>query len=789
LPYQLECGMPPEQGSVYRFGEFAVDPLARTLTRHEATVALSRRSFDLLLYLVQNSGKILGKDELLKQIWPDTFVDENSLAKSISVLRKALDDSSGGGSFVLTIPGRGYQFAVLVEIVGPGSEVQHAGPTPSRNGAAIGILRQQRTVRTSISEIQEANSSITPLGWVALVVVVLAIFGGAGVLLWRHFHPAPLSASVVLADFENTTGDKDFDYAINRAFQIELEQSPFLDILPRATVKETLAQMQHKADEPLTLELAREVCERDNAQAVLSGSISTFAGKYLLMVNASSCVTGKNVAGYQQQVASKSDVLPALDAAAGHVRKQLGESAASLGKFQMPIEQATTGSLEALRAYTQALDASDRGDKAAEQALFERAIALDPNFASAYKDLSIYFHNRGDYVHGASVIQKAYDLRAQTTERERLSIEIAYNTYGSGDYEAAVASMRLYNQIYPNNASNWVALALIYMQLGQTQEAVQAAEYAYRLAPHSGMSAEILARAYKRANRFADAKRVAEAAIAGGKDRWGIHSTLFQIAFIEHDAARMKTEGEWGFTHGQMGQSLTDVGFVAASSGKLHEAVSDFTRARQEAIRSGDTDFADDATMFLAGILLEDGYPAEAAATLKKMRSDAEDLGTTAYFKTELGDLAAGQKEIARITGSDTHSTLSLYFDLPELSAALALKMHRPTEAVQDIEPARKYQMRDIGVPYQRARAEAEAGMLDQAAQDYRLILANPGIDPIWPDYTLSHLQLARVLVRQNKPNEARMEYEAFFNAWKDGDPDVPVRVQAREEYSKLQSK
>jgi DNA-binding winged helix-turn-helix (wHTH) protein/tetratricopeptide (TPR) repeat protein len=782
--------MPPEPGLTYRFGEFAVDPLARTLKRNEATIGLSRRSFDLLLCLVQNSGKILSKDELLKQIWPDTFVDENSLAKSVSVLRKALDENSSGNPIVLTLPGRGYQFAVPVELVGPRSATEPADleqANLSANESGIAILQQRRVVHTSVSEVRRQGSRIIPLGWVAIVLLVLGAVGCAGVLLWRHFHPAPLSASVVLADFENTTGDKDFDYAINRAFQIELEQSPFLDILPRAAVKETLLQMQHKADELLTPDLAREVCERNNAQAVLSGSISTFAGKYLLMVNASSCVTGKNVAGFQQQVASKADVLPALDAAAGHVRKQLGESAASLGKFQMPIAQATTSSLAALRAYTQALDASDRGDMAAEQALFEHAIALDPNFASAYKDLSIYYHNRGDYVQGKSLIAKAYNLRAQTTERERLSIEIAYNSSGSGDYEAAVASLRLYNQIYPNNASNWTALAWMYTQLGQTQEAIQAAEYAYRLAPRSGTAAEILARAYKRANRFADAKRVAEAAIAAGKDRWGIHSILFQIAFIEQDAARMKTEGEWGFTHGSMGQSLTDLGFVAASSGKLHEAVNDFTRARQEAIRSGDADFADDATMFLAGILMEDGYPGEALAQLKQMRSEAEDEATTAFFRTYLGDLAAGQREVAKIAASDTQSTLNLYFDLPMLRALLALKMHRPAEAVQDIEPARKYQMRDIGVPYQRARAELEAGMLDAAAQDYRLILSNPGINPIWPNYTLSHLRLARVLALQKKRDAAKEEYQAFLNAWKDGDSQVPLLIQAREEYAKLQ--
>ncbi len=170
----------------------------------------------------------------------------------------------------------------------------------------------------------------------------------------------------------------------------------------------------------------------------------------------------------------------------------------------------------------------------------------------------------------------------------------------------------------------------------------------------------------------------------------------------------------------------------------------------------------------------------------KQMSSDAIDAGTTALFRVDLGDLPAGQRQIAKMTGSDTRNTLNLYFDLPMLRALLALKTHRPAEAVQELEPARKYQMRDIGVPYLRARAEVEAGMLDQAAEDYRLILANPGTDPTWPDYTLSHLRLARVLVLQNKPGEARAEYQAFLNAWKNGDPQLSLLLQAQEEYSKL---
>jgi eukaryotic-like serine/threonine-protein kinase len=774
---------------VYRFRDFAVDPHARSLKRGDKTISLSRRSFDLLLYLVRNAGRVLSKDELLRNIWPDTFVDENSLAKSISVLRKALDENPLESTLVVTVPGRGYQFAGAVELVGAPDATDNRNLSASGTAGAIGVVVQQRTITTQIDEQQIERPSAWSAGRIAhsagILVIVLA--GIAGFMGWRHFHRAPHSVAVVMAEFENTTGDKDFDYALGRAFQIDLEQSPFLEILPRATVRETLAQMHHGAEETLTADLAREVCERNSAQAVVGGSISGFDSKYLLLVNATSCVSGESVAGYKQLVSSRSDVFHALDAAAAQVRRQLGESSASLKRFPATIAQATTSSLDALRAYTQALDSSDRGDIVAEQALLKRAIALDPNFASAYLALGQSYHSRQDLVQAVSLVRKAYDLRDETTERERLNIEIAYNTVGSSDWEAAVAGMRAYNQIYPNDAANWINLSYMYSALGEYAQAIDAGEQAMRLAPHSGVGAEVLARAYMRANRFADAQRVAAAAIAEGKDRWGLHRLLFQIAYAEQNTARMKTESDWGFSHGVMGQALVDLGFVAASQGRIREATDYFSRARQESITSGDADFADDATMFLAGILEQYGYPREAADTLKQMQSDAYDPGTTAEFKAELGDVGAAQREIAMMEAGQTTSTQALYFDLPMLRATVDMKTNRPAEAVKDLEPAQKYQMRDYGVPLMRGRVEAAAGMLDEAAADFRLMLANPGLDPIWPGHSLAHLYLGQILARQKKLDEARSEYAAVLEIWKNGDPQAPLLIEAKQEFAKLE--
>jgi tetratricopeptide (TPR) repeat protein len=479
--------------------------------------------------------------------------------------------------------------------------------------------------------------------------VAASAFGGALIALAASYgtrlfvHPSQLNG-VVLADFTNETGDASLDHTLNQALEIDLEQSPFMNLLSRSKVREMLILMERTGDETLTLDLAREVCERNNAQAVLHGAITNFGKKYLLTLTADSCVNGKRIAGYKAEANSREEILSALDTAAGHVRKQLGESAASLDKFQAPIAQATTSSLEALRAYSQALESCERGDSEEEQELLKRAIQLDPNFASAYRELSDNYYNRRDYVQSAALIRKAYELRVHTTERERLAIEIAYNINGTMDWEAAIASLKLYNQVYPNNASNWYTLCKMYSALGEYTQAIEAGEHAYRMAPHSGTGADILARAYRKANRFADARRVAQAAIVEGKEIWGLHSNLFQIAFAEHDSAAMNAEAEWGFSHQETAQTLVDLGFVASCQGKRREAVNDFSRARQDAIKNGDSDFADLESMWLAGILLEFGDPHGAAASLNQMKSDGGDPGTVTLFKADLGDPVPAQK-------------------------------------------------------------------------------------------------------------------------------------------------
>jgi DNA-binding winged helix-turn-helix (wHTH) protein/tetratricopeptide (TPR) repeat protein len=796
--------MPLSTHELYSFEGYELDPSRRVLSLNGEAIFLTPKAFDVLTFLVLNPMRAVTKDELLRAVWPDSFVEESNLAQHISMLRKAL---GGQSSLIVTIPGRGYQFAAPV-LAAPVREThvqaeqtteaqlaEHSGGLPGDLPDEVILHRVRERTRIVYEEVPDSPRLLTGTKsrrlkvwfWTAGALLACVLLALAVWILRRHFSPPPQVSDIVVADFINDTGDANFDHTLGRALEIDLQQSPFLNLLSRQKIKRTLAQMQRKKDEPLTPELAREICERNNAQAVLHGAIASLGSKYLLTLSAEGCVSGKPIAAYKAEANSKEEVLRALDEAAGKVRKQLGESATTLERFQTPIAQATTPSLEALRDYTQATERFEHGDWKGTQQLLEQAIALDPGFAAAYASLGAAYSNQGDFAQASEYFKKGFDLRDRATERERLQIEISYHTGYDHDLEEAILSLMVMTRVYPNYEIGWGNLSNQYTQLGEYDKAVTAGEQAFRINPHSSYVDIVLANAYKAAGRFIDARRIASAAIADGKDTWEIHSILYQIAYATQDSARIDPEGQWGISHGQAAAALLDLGKAAAACGKLRAAIEIFNRAHAEALHGGDTDMADEALADLAAAAIDLAQPAQAALLLKQIKGDPADPGMQAILEAESGDAAAARQFEAQTEAKPGKNTILLYHHLPVLRAALALREHKPADAIATLEPARTYQWLDYQIPTLRAEAEAEAGMLDAAEADYRQILGNQGIDPISPSYALAHLRLARVLALEKKTAEARQQYRALLDAWKNADANLPILLAAKSEFSRLQ--
>lgn len=779
--------------SQLKFDGFILIPAERTLLRDGCPVELNARTFDLLVYLATHPQQTLSKDELLSSVWPDAIVEESNLSQHIFLLRKMLASTGSSSKLIATLPGRGYQFVPQVV-----REPHHPSAMKQADAPQSLVYRSVESVTSIVVEEETEEIVLAPKTlpnyrsrrwpWMLAGVAATLLLITGGFLYWRHTRPPKPPILVVMADFQNATGDPALDHVMDRAIQISLEKSPSLNLLPRSKIDQTLAEMVRKPEEPLTAAVGREICQRNSGQAMLHGILSRLGSSYVVQMEAEGCATGRQLALYQATV-SRDELLDRLNTAADRIRSQLGKSQASSERYTIPLEHVTTYSLEALRAYSEARASLDHGDARTAGPLLEHAIALDANFTSAYRALGVIYYNRQDFVQASAYYKRAFDLRDRVTGRERLNIEISYYNGGIRDLESAAREMLLFDQMYPGSSANWVNLCNTYTQLGWYPQAVEAGQKALRLGPNNGLASIVLARALVRANRLDEARQVAQQAIAGGREQVTTHGILFQIAFVESDTSAMKTEGEYGLTHGVPLSSLGMLAGAAAAGGRLHKAQDDLERAHEEALRTGDSDMADSYLLNLAVIQAELGQPSQAAAALGRMHGDAGYPGDVARLRVDLGDLAPAQRVLSLNTDFTRYSTIHNHVEIPLLRATLALHDHKPADAVRLLEPARPYQMRDFEVPWLRAQAEAEAGMLDAAAGDYRLILDNPGVDPTAPEYSLAHLRLARVLALEKKIEAARAEYQRFFSAWKDADADLPLLRAARAEFSKLPAK
>ncbi|HYL69141.1 MAG TPA: protein kinase [Candidatus Limnocylindria bacterium] len=674
-----------------------------------------------------------------------------------------------------------------------GSQPAAQRPTPSSGSVpAAASSAAMRVAEVPITGSKKLWKILVP----GAVVVVAALVAGG--LYFRSRRIAPLSEkdTIVLADFTNTTGDPVFDGTLRQGLSSQLEQSPFLNLLSDERVTQTLALMAQPKDARFTRELAREVCQRTASAASIEGSISSLGSQYVVGLKAVNCRSGDVLANDQATATGKEQVLKALGEAATKMRVKLGESLASVQKYDTPAENVTTPSLEALQAYSLGCrTASVKRDYAAATPLFQRAISLDPNFAMAYARLGTSYSNLGETARGAENARKAYELRERVSEREKLYISSHYEDYVTGNLEAARKAYELWAQTYPRDEIPPGNLSAIYGALGDYDKALAATQESLRLNPGSGLSYTNLVTSYLNVNRLDEARATVQEAQAHNLDNPANHQLLYFADFLQHDAAGMEREAA-----GLMGKpGFEDVMLFAESDTAAYAG--QFTKARELTRRASESARRVDENETAAGYEGEAAWrealvgnmslakqQVQAALALSTGR-DVEAISAIALAMA--GDAAQASRLAADLAKRFPQSTIVQVNYLPTIHAATALQAGSATKAIEALIPTATYELGSAGQPlypvYLRGEAYVTAHQGSAAVAEFQKILNHSGVVTNEPIGALAHLGLARAYALSGDSSKSRSEYQNFLGLWKAADPDVPILKQARAEYAKLQ--
>ena len=600
--------------------------------------------------------------------------------------------------------------------------------------------------------------------------------------------------TIVLSDFDNKTGDSVFDDTLKQGLSVQLEQSPFLALVSERKVNETLKLMGRPAGDRLTPEVTHEVCLRTGSKAMLTGSIAGLGSQYVIGLKAVTCDTGDVLAEAQEQAAAKEAVLKALDNAALSMRSKLGESLSSVEKYATPVEEATTPSLEALKAFS--LGQAERQKLALDRAIphLERAIELDPNFAMAYATLGVVYRMQGRG-QASDCLKKAFELKERASEREKLYISAHYYGDVTGQIDKTIEVYESWKEIYPRDILPRENLVASYALIGQHEKALTNGSEAMRLNPRDRIAYMNDADAYEMLDRYDEAKAIAEQAIAQNLDSMDVHMTLYDIAFIRGDAAGMQREIAWAAAKPGESGMLFEEGSAEYSLGKTQRARETFRRSASLMGSEGLKEAAAKARAMQSIPEAALGNIQEAHQKATEALTSPVDRDTRMTLATALalcGDANRAQKLIDELAKDFPLDTLLNNVSIPVARAIIEIQHNNPTRALTLLEAASPYELgwgpgNGPYLPiYTRAQAYLQAREGAKAAAEYQKILDHRGIDPTSLHYTLARLGLGRAHALQGQTTKARTAYQDFLTLWKDADPDIPILQEAKAEYAKL---
>src|SRR5215472_7637544 len=719
-----------------RFGSFEVDLRERKLTKAGTHIRLQEQPLRILTLLLERPGELVTREEIRDQVWPHEFVDfDAALNTAMRKLREALSDSADNPRFVETIPRHGYRFVAPVAWA---PEVRAVDPVESRvwkhsNAGFVAALILACAAVVGIWHSRRARSELTP------------------------------DDTIVLADFINKTGETTFDDSLNVALGLSLRQSPFFKVLSDSEVATTLQRMTRPAGTQLTTEIAREVCQRAGSKAYLVGSIGTLGSKYVLGLKAVNCQNGDTLASEQSIAASQENILDALDEAASRLRRELGESLASIKRFDVPLARATTPSFEALKGYSQGLKAFSEKGPSASLPYFQRVLELDSNFAVGDRALGLDYSGLGEIDRAREYFSKAFQLRDHVSEWEKLAITADYYLNVTGELDKATDTYEQWIESYPRDDGPYSTLGIVYALQGQYEKASEITNRALRLAPSFGSYGNLAIYALA-LQRFDEGRRIIHDAQAGKIDGFEFRSALYALAFLAADSAAMAEQQNWFAGKPEESVGLSLASDTEAYRGRLGEARELTTRAVESAIRANSKE---SGAIWLANAALRQaafGNAAEARkAAAKALKLAPTSQGTEveaalAFAMADDGPRAESlAQDLSRRFPLDTQMQ-SLW--LPAIQTQLALDSKDPTNILNAPQSASRTEYGAIlfvsnpsclYTTYIRGEAYLEAGQGTQAAAEFEKILDHSGI--VWNCWTgaLAHLGVARANALQAK--------------------------------------
>ena len=658
--------------------------------------------------------------------------------------------------------------------------------------------RQSSSKNRAVSGLQIAPTEQAPnRRWKVLVPVALVTIAAlvAGGLFYRSHKTQALTEkdTIVVSDFTNTTGETVFDDTLKQALTTQLEQSPFLNILPEQKVRETLRLMGRSPSERLTQDVAREVCQRAQCKAMLTGSISSLGSRYVLGLKAVNCETGDSLGSQQTEADSREHVLQALGKAATALRENLGESLASIQKFDVPVEQVTTPSLEALKAYS--LGMKTRAEKGDTEALplFRHAVELDPNFAMAYARVGVINSNLGASDQAASYTSKAYELRERVSEREKFYIASHYHQEVTGDTEQVLQVLELWKQTYPRDYLPYSLLGFVHnFTMGQPEKALPENQEALRLEPNNVLSYENLGYTYLNLNRFDEAKAVVEQGQARGLDEATQRALLAYLAFLRGDTAEMDRQFAQGASDPESENFILALqADVQASAGRLAKARELFHRAVESAQHNS---LKEPSATWQAVAALREAYfgnhdlARQGAAAALAVTSGQNVQPPAALALALAGDATRAQAVAADLAKRYPKNIFITSYYVPTIRAVLELNRGNAPAALDLLQTAAPYEAQScMDAVYTRGQAYLASRQGSAAAAEFQKILDHRGLMNVCPLMSLAHLGLARANAMSGDTAKARNAYQDFFALWKDADPDIPILKEAKAEYVKLQ--